>query len=139
METYSDLLKHPKWQKKRLEIMQRDNFECQLCHDKETSLNVHHKKYINGKKPWEYKNDDLVTLCKHCHEVIELTKKSWTKGLFNFEKVKILSLFNEETKISFYRYDDHDILVAFYRNGIFSENVLIHKKDTFSIIDYLNK
>jgi len=29
--SYYELLKHPKWQKKRLEILQRANFECVKC------------------------------------------------------------------------------------------------------------
>lgn len=34
------------------------------------ALNVHHKYYINGKNPWEYDSDALITLCQdcHCHE-----------------------------------------------------------------------
>lgn len=67
--------KDPRWQKKRLEIMQRDAFTCVLCKDKETTLNIHHKKYINGKKPWEYEDDDLITLCEDCHANIEFFKK----------------------------------------------------------------
>lgn len=31
------------------------------------ALNVHHKCYISGKNPWEYKNDALITLCQDCH------------------------------------------------------------------------
>lgn len=31
------------------------------------ALNVHHKYYVNGKTPWEYDNDTLVTLCQDCH------------------------------------------------------------------------
>ena len=31
------------------------------------SLNVHHRYYINGKNPWEYDNDALITLCQDCH------------------------------------------------------------------------
>lgn len=31
-------------------------------------LNVHHKYYINGLKPWEYDDNALVTLCKECHQ-----------------------------------------------------------------------
>lgn len=31
-------------------------------------LNVHHKYYIQGHKPWEYENDALVTLCEDCHK-----------------------------------------------------------------------
>lgn len=30
-------------------------------------LNIHHKYYIQGNKPWDYKDDALVTLCEDCH------------------------------------------------------------------------
>jgi len=30
-------------------------------------LNVHHKKYIEGRKIWEYNDSDLITLCSECH------------------------------------------------------------------------
>lgn len=33
-------------------------------------LNVHHKFYQVGKKPWEYNDDSLITLCRPCHEKI---------------------------------------------------------------------
>ena len=42
---YSEKLKNPKWQKKRLEILNRDNFTCIKCGDKETTLQIHHFKY----------------------------------------------------------------------------------------------
>jgi hypothetical protein len=64
---YSDKLKHPKWQKKRLEIMERDGFQCQCCFGRDNPLTVHHKIYINGKDPWDYKNKSLITLCNICH------------------------------------------------------------------------
>jgi len=51
--TYSEKLKDPRWQKKRLEILSRDKFTCQLCSDKETELHIHHNEYFPGKKPWE--------------------------------------------------------------------------------------
>lgn len=75
--TYSEKLKHPKWQKKRLEILQRDNFTCRHCGDTETTLHVHHEKYT-GKNPWDADNDDLITICLDCHEVNHL-------GLSEFE------------------------------------------------------
>lgn len=31
-------------------------------------LNIHHKYYIRGKKPWQYDNSALVTLCEDCHK-----------------------------------------------------------------------
>lgn len=69
MAKYSDLLRDPRWQKKRLEILQRDNFTCQHCKDTETELHVHHNQYKGN--PWEIECDNLVTLCKHCHYSIE--------------------------------------------------------------------
>jgi hypothetical protein len=70
-KSYAEKLKDPRWQKKRLEIMQRDGFKCLACGDTETSLQVHHKKYVSGKEPWEYLNSDLITLCEHCHYELE--------------------------------------------------------------------
>jgi len=66
-KSYSDLLKDPRWQKKRLEIMERDKFKCCDCCDGDIELHVHHKVYIKGNNPWEYPDDLLVTLCKDCH------------------------------------------------------------------------
>jgi len=63
--SYSDKLKDPRWQKKRLEILNRDNFTCKLCGDTETELHIHHVEYKG--EPWEQENDKLDTLCKHCH------------------------------------------------------------------------
>lgn len=70
-KTYSDLLKDPRWQKKRLEILARDEWKCQSCYDSETTLHVHHKHYHKGHKPWEYEDRELVTLCENCHEAID--------------------------------------------------------------------
>jgi hypothetical protein len=66
-KTYSEKLKSPKWQKKRLEILQRDNFTCQLCGDTETELHINHLKYTG--EPHEAPNEDLETLCKVCHKL----------------------------------------------------------------------
>jgi hypothetical protein len=62
---YADLLRHPKWQKKRLEIMHL--WRCSGCNADDVPLNVHHRRYIRGRKPWEYSNDDLIALCDDCH------------------------------------------------------------------------
>lgn len=70
--TYAEKLKDPRWQKKRLEIMQRDEWECRGCHDKNNTLNVHHLKYINSNEPWDYPDDLLITLCEECHEIYHL-------------------------------------------------------------------
>ena len=37
---YSQKLKDPRWQKKRLQILERDEWNCQICHDNESTLVV---------------------------------------------------------------------------------------------------
>ena len=68
--TYSDKLKSPKWQKKRLEIMQRDGFKCKICDCESETLHVHHIDYSDNLAPWEYSNNRLITLCKGHHAMI---------------------------------------------------------------------
>jgi hypothetical protein len=64
---YSEKLKDPRWQKKRLEIFSRDNFTCQYCNNTESTLIVHHLHYYPNTEPWEYCNGQLITLCETCH------------------------------------------------------------------------
>jgi hypothetical protein len=64
---YADKLKDPRWQKVRLEVMARDGWTCQQCHDQTSTLHLHHRYYEPGLDPWEYPPDALVTLCEFCH------------------------------------------------------------------------
>jgi hypothetical protein len=66
-KSYSEKLKDPRWQKKRLEILQRDGFNCCICGDENSTLHVHHRYYINGRDPWDYDDNILTTLCDGCH------------------------------------------------------------------------
>jgi hypothetical protein len=68
MKTYSEKLKDPRWQRKRLEIMERDGFACQECGDEKSTLAVHHAYYVSKREPWEYPNWSLSTLCDNCHK-----------------------------------------------------------------------
>jgi len=103
---YSEKLKDPRWQKKRLEILERDNWACQGCGDDESTLFVHHRTYITHKEPWEYDDFSLVTLCENCHSnerefwpeyekhlLFALKSKFLSDGLYSlvlgFEKLKL--------------------------------------------------
>lgn len=66
--TYREQLLHPNWQKKRLEVMEDAGFQCENCGDKETTLNVHHGRYVKGRKVWEYERNELKCLCQPCHQ-----------------------------------------------------------------------
>lgn len=67
--TYAEKLQDPRWQKKRLKILERDEWKCRLCFDTNATLHIHHKKY--HKEPWDVDNDFLITYCKHCHVFVE--------------------------------------------------------------------
>jgi len=68
-KSYAEKLKDPRWQKKRLEILERDEWKCMSCGDKENTLHVHHIFYFPGKEPWDVHNGFLITLCEKCHKV----------------------------------------------------------------------
>lgn len=65
--SYKEDLEHPKWQKKRLRILERDGWQCVACGANDIQLHAHHTVYTKGAKPWEYDDETLVTLCKNCH------------------------------------------------------------------------
>lgn len=67
-KSYLELLKDPRWQKKRLEVLDEREWACQRCGDEEKTLHVHHLHYVRGHMPWEYSSDELEVLCEVCHE-----------------------------------------------------------------------
>jgi len=65
--SYQDYLAYPEWKEKRKRIKERDNFKCVKC-GSQKELQVHHIIYIEDKKPWEYNDNLLITLCDECHK-----------------------------------------------------------------------
>lgn len=65
--SYASQLRHPSWQKRRLEMLDRAGFECSNCGDAESPLHVHHRQYFKGRKAWEYTDAELCVLCDQCH------------------------------------------------------------------------
>lgn len=120
---YSYLLKDPRWQKKRLEILHRDGFKCKLCGDTKAQLQVHHKKYENSILPWDYPNGDLITLCVHCHEAATLSKSDG--GL------KVLNSYNLITGTDgtfiklYYRDDKENVAFWIFKNNKIQDSFLV--------------
>lgn len=59
-----------RWNKFRIEVIELDGGVCVRCGrgpNDGAVLQVHHKKYINGKLPWDYPYKLCETLCKGCH------------------------------------------------------------------------
>lgn len=75
VRTYSDKLRDPRWQKKRLLIFQRDDWACLDCGSKTRNLQIHHLRYFSNTEPWDYPNELLQTLCEVCHGAVSGTTR----------------------------------------------------------------
>lgn len=59
-----------RWTEFREELIELDGGACVRCgrtRDSGAVLQVHHKEYLPGKAPWEYRFELCETLCKKCH------------------------------------------------------------------------
>lgn len=66
--TFEEQYKHPEWQRKRLEVLELNGFQCTECGAKDKQLHVHHPYYRRGALLWEYRALELQCLCNRCHE-----------------------------------------------------------------------
>lgn len=91
------LLKGSRWQSLRREIIRRDKGCCALCLIRGIieyrGLQVHHiiKRTEDTKLAFEKNN--LITVCRSCHEEVEKLSSEEQKNLFNME--------NKEEEIHF--------------------------------------
>lgn len=79
---YWQKLQDPRWQKKRLEILEGAGWKCEECGDSTSELQVHHCVYLKGAEPWEYSKGSLMSLCYVCHEKRQAIEQL-TTALFN--------------------------------------------------------
>lgn len=111
LNQYERLLMMKEWKDKRSLIIDRDGGICQQCGSTK-DLNVHHKLYIWGRKPWEYSNEDLVTVCNDCHRKIHEEKR--IPVYFDDKKITTLKIDScERCSGSGYLAKYH-----YYKNGI---------------------
>lgn len=66
-KTYREKLLDPKWQRRRLEILNAANFTCRDCGASDKTLHVHHARYISDREPWDYPDGLLRCVCVDCH------------------------------------------------------------------------
>ncbi len=87
-DDFLEQYKHPNWQRKRLQILERDSYECRWCCASDDELHVHHLEYTKGHKVWDYSDDNFITLCKTCHEhagdvLLDVKRKLWNVVYLN--------------------------------------------------------
>jgi glutaredoxin len=117
MATYSEKLKDPRWQKKRLEIFQRDDFKCVYCGDDKNTLHIHHLQYDRSHKdPWDYENEKMITLCEYCHQ-LEFNNRNHNESFllerlrefgYSFYDIKIIEEF---LTCKFLKTKDRDLMM----------------------------
>ena len=129
MASYSDLLKNPLWQRKRLTILNTHDFTCQKCGSTTKTLHFHHCYYEKGKKPWVYPDSALKCLCEDCHGVagsrqltlaklmaeveIEDEVLGYALGAYSWqEQDEIVGLFSYESASGFADYWGIDVETA---------------------------
>lgn len=68
---YSEKLKDPRWQKRRLELFEAANWTCSNCGSKTETLHAHHGYYKRNTEPWDYPDSVMHVLCEACHEIMQ--------------------------------------------------------------------
>lgn len=73
--TYLDKLKDPRWLSFRESFLARHRVshdtgpQCSDCGESTSSpLVIHHRRYRHGLEPWQYADEDLLLICKDCHD-----------------------------------------------------------------------
>lgn len=90
--SYADQLKHPSWQRRRLERLSLANWECENCGDKSTTLHVHHRQYFKGRMAWEYDDLELAVLCDPCHTAEHADLDTLSRLLVSVNTAQVLGL-----------------------------------------------
>lgn len=136
--TYKEKLLDPRWQKKRLEILDRDKWTCQYCDDTETTLHVHHIYYAKSGNPWDTDDSGLVTYCECCHSleehlckkypdlnVVEVVKKT------SDEDIYLICLISENSRLRYmvFKYENKSIVLdATITFDMFQSMCLVYSK-----------
>lgn len=78
-KTYAEKLRDPRWAEFRKRIISSRGKFCEMCGSEagEKTTNVHHRRYISGAEPWEYKDEDVILLCESCHNAVHRCETKW--------------------------------------------------------------
>lgn len=81
MKTYSEKLRDPRWGQFRDLAFSILGSECEQCgldyKRPNNGLQVHHKRYIKDREPWEYDIADVSILCGSCHQDVHNCETIW--------------------------------------------------------------
>lgn len=86
--TYAEKLKDPRWQKRRLEVLEAAGWKCQACKATDKTLHVHHNFYRTRTHPWDYPNHAFLALCEQCHQSAECQRQELLQCIENIYESK---------------------------------------------------
>ena len=91
MKSYQEKLKDPRWQKRRLEIFERDSWKCTICGNDKITLHIHHKEYDGD--PWDAPSQCLETLLNpYVLRIMKSKHCLCSPGIRIFTRASIISL-----------------------------------------------
>ncbi len=117
--TYAEKLRDPRWQKKRLKILNRDGFKCRDCGGDNKTLHVHHCHYAKG-DPWKTPDGCLLSLCEDCH-----SKRQFSENILKEEFGTLLANLSDECRVKLF-----ECFQMLWQDPDFSEGVII--RDAYS-------
>lgn len=103
-DEYTAYIKSKTWDKKRTERLIYDNFQCQLCGNR-NNIQVHHLVYPAHKNFGTEPITDLITVCESCHKLIDKLRKSQEpikisrKYVTDYKNIGIAILFNSKNEV----------------------------------------
>jgi len=134
---YSEKFKDPRWQKKRLEILNRDGFKCRYCDRDTETLHVHHIKN-NYEAPWDVEGVQLITLCEDCHkwehEQSKLLCKVWIDNISQYiPQLHLIALLEQiGYNLYFKNYDKLDSIILNFLNNKDDKGLITYAAANFA-------
>lgn len=84
-------------------VLNRDNYTCQICGEKDTRLEIHHIQFRS--KGGSNRMDNLVTLCRDCHKQIHSGGLVFDKKIKSFKHASHMNIMRsrlvEELRLEF--------------------------------------
>ena len=90
--TYSEKLRDPRWQKRRLQLFEAANWTCESCGTKTETLHAHHGYYKRKTEPWDYPDYTMHVLCESCHGEMQALLESTHHFIGCYSKQELRSL-----------------------------------------------
>lgn len=120
-------------------ILNRDNYTCQICGEKDTRLEIHHIQYRS--KGGSNRMDNLVTLCQECHGKIHSGELDFNKHVKSFKHASHMNIMRKrlvEVLRSVFDnvFETFGYLTKYYREKLGMEKS--HSNDAFVISHNFN-